>query len=141
MIADLIGIPYLNQGRDKSVGLDCWGLLRVFYREHLGVYLPSFQDVYQDALDNVAVAAAMDAHQGTWVSVKRPVYGDAVRLRLRGDACHVGVYLGHGQMLHTQVGHDSALDRLDDPRWRHRIAGYYRHRDLMPHHLSLGSPS
>lgn len=123
----LIGIPYRNLGRDPEQGLDCWGLLRVFYREFMGLDLPSYTDAYADAFDRIATSRAIDAHQNQWHCVTTPEFGDAVLCRLSGHACHVGVYIGNNQMLHTQTGHDSALDRIDGIKWKNRIAGFYRH--------------
>jgi len=127
VIQHLIGIPYQNKGRDPAQGLDCWGLLRVFYREFMGIELPSYEDTYTDAFDRAATSTAIDAHQNQWHMVDRPKYGDAVLCRINGMACHVGVYLGNNQMLHTQSGHDSALDQIDGFKWKNRLAGFYRH--------------
>lgn len=124
----LIGIRYLDKGRDPAVGLDCWGLFREFYRLFMGIQLPSFSDVYEDAFDHAAMAKAIDDNApSAWVRVTEPQFGDGVRMRIEGNACHVGVYLGNDQMLHTQIGHDSAIDRVDSVRWKNRIVGYYRH--------------
>lgn len=124
----LIGIPYLEKGRDPTVGLDCWGLFREFYARFMGIYLPSYEATYQHALDHAAMCAAIDADlPSAWLRVTDPVFGDGVRLRIDGNPCHVAVYVGNGQMLHTQTGHDSAIDRLDSLRWKNRIEGFYRH--------------
>ena len=124
----LIGIPYAEKGRDQNIGLDCWGLFRVFYQQFMGIELPSFADTYQSALDHQAMAEAMNKHlPSQWIRVSEPEFGDGVRLRIDGNPCHVAVYVGNGQILHTQTGHDSALDRLDSVRWKNRIEGFYRH--------------
>ena len=36
---DLIGIPYVDYGRDPHKGLDCWGLAMELYRRR-GIQLP-----------------------------------------------------------------------------------------------------
>lgn len=123
----LIGIPYLNKGRNPEQGLDCWGLLRVFYHEYMGIDLPGYDDTYADSFDRAATSNAIGANQHHWHLVTNPEFGDAVLCRLNGHACHVGVYLGNSQMLHTQSGHDSALDRIDGIKWKNRITGFYRH--------------
>lgn len=125
---DLIGIPYLEKGRDPVLGLDCWGLFRLFYHRFMGIDLPSYSDAYEHAHDYTAMSGAMEINAPeSWVRVLDPEFGDGIRLRIDGHACHVGVYLGSGQMLHTQTGHDSAIDRIDGLRWKNRIEGYYRH--------------
>lgn len=127
MINHLIGIPYLSKGRNPEQGLDCWGLLRVFYREFMGLELPSYDDTYADAFDQAATATAIAANQNQWHMVSVPAFGDAILCRLNGQPCHVGIFLGNNQMLHTQSGHDSALDMIDGIKWKNRLAGFYRH--------------
>lgn len=125
---ELIGIPYLEKGRDPATGLDCWGLFRVFYQRVLGITLPSYGETYMHAHDHDAMAEAMETHlPSAWVRVSEPRFGDGIRLRIDGKACHVAAYLGNGEMLHTQSSHDSAIDRIDSIRWKNRIEGFYRH--------------
>ncbi len=127
----LIGIPYQSKGRVPETGLDCWGLLRVFYARYMGVWLPSYSDEYENAFDNASSSSAIENHINEWIEVSDPQYGDAVLLRLEGRACHVGVYIGNNQMIHTQAGHDSVVDRLDGMRWKNRIKGFYRLASLV----------
>lgn len=126
--ADMIGIPYVNRGRDPAVGLDCWGLLRHFYKSHFDIALPSYADEYEDADDRITTVAALNRHvDSVWRPVDVPLFGDGIRLKILGDPCHVAVYIGQGRMLHTQVGCDSAIDEVYGWRWENRIAGFYRH--------------
>jgi len=127
MINYLIGIPYRNKGRDL-LGADCWGLLRLFYLNEIGILLPTYDDLYVDAFDKISTSAAIQDFANDWVKVDIPQYGDGIKLRLMGHPCHVGVYLGNAEFLHTQTGHNSCIDRLDSVKWRHRIEGYYRHK-------------
>jgi len=130
MIKDLIGVPYRNKGRDL-LGADCWGLLRLFYIHEIGFLLPSYDEFYVDAFDKMATSTAIKEFSNDWTKVDIPQYGDGIKLRLMGHPCHVGVYLGNSEFLHTQTGHNSCIDRLDSVKWRHRIEGYYRHKSQM----------
>jgi cell wall-associated NlpC family hydrolase len=130
MIKDLIGVSYRNKGRDL-VGADCWGLLRLFYIHEMGVLLPSYDEFYVDAFDKMSTSTAIQEFSNDWTKVDIPQYGDGIKLRLMGHPCHVGVYLGNSEFLHTQTGHNSCIDRLDSVKWRHRIEGYYRHKSQM----------
>lgn len=42
---EYLQIPYKHQGRDKS-GADCFGLIRMFYANELGIFLPDFTEDY-----------------------------------------------------------------------------------------------
>lgn len=129
--ADLIGIPFVSRGRDPAIGLDCWGLLRHVYATRLGIALPSYADEYIDANDRLQTLAAINRNVGAdWVRVDVPKVGDAIRLRVDGDPCHVAVYAGRGQILHTQEGIDSVAEDLFGDRWGRRIVGIYRHAKL-----------
>lgn len=127
----LIGIPYLNMGRDPNLGLDCWGLLREFYHRYLNIQLPSYADKYQDSLDKESTQAAIENNYSDWVLVTEPKFGDAILCRLAGHPCHVGVYMGNNTMLHTQNGHNSGIEVIDGVKWKNRIDGYYRHASLI----------
>jgi len=127
MIKDLIGVPYMNKGRDL-LGADCWGLLRLFYIHEMGVLLPTYDESYVDSFDKMSTSTAIQEFSNDWTKVDIPQYGDGIKLRLMGHPCHVGVYLGNAEFLHTQTGHNSGIDRLDSVKWRHRIEGYYRHK-------------
>jgi len=126
----LIGVPYRNKGRDL-LGADCWGLLRLFYINELGVFLPSYDEHYEDAYDKQSTESAIENFSQDWNKVDVPMYGDAIKLRLAGHPCHVGVYLQNSEFLHTQNGHDSCIDRLDSVKWKNRIEGFYRHKSQM----------
>ena len=123
----LIGIPYRSKGRDL-LGADCWGLLRLFYLNEMGVLLPTYDEHYTDAFDKESTSGAIESFSQDWAKVDIPKYGDAIKLRLMGHPCHVGVYLGNNEFLHTQTGHDSCIDRLDGVKWKNRIEGFYRHK-------------
>lgn len=40
-IRDWIGVPHVYNGRDKN-GIDCYGLLWMYYRDVLGIHLPDW---------------------------------------------------------------------------------------------------
>lgn len=134
-----IGIPYAERGRDRD-GIDCYGLLRLVYREQLGVDLPSYADAY-DPKDRADIARVIGERLTGWYPVwtrasgvpldEREVRpGDGVRLRILGDDCHVGVVLDPPWFLHAQAGTLSCRERWDSPRWTRRLLGVYRHEAL-----------
>ena len=45
---DLIGLPFIDGGRDPSVGFDCWGLSTEVFRRY-GIELPDYKISCEDA--------------------------------------------------------------------------------------------
>lgn len=122
-----VGIPFKEKGRDES-GLDCWGLVRLWYDKELGIELPSYIDVYQTTKD-IEITETIKKEQAIkWESVEKPVRGDVVLLRIKGLPWHVGIYLGDNRILHVEQGCDSVIENLGRSKWKNRILGYYRMR-------------
>lgn len=126
-INDFIGIPFCSRGRGEA-GYDCWGLVRVARKALIGRDLPSLDDRYVDALDTVAIAALVDASVPELKAQKvdSPQTGDIVVMSYQGKACHVGMYVEPGKVLHTERGKESVLERISFINRRARIVGYYR---------------
>lgn len=126
---DYIGIPYRSMGRDRD-GADCWGLVRLVYRDRYGIDLPDYSEQAYDAADLAATAPLISAGRDIWTAVAEPAEGDVVLLRIKGYLSHVGVLVGPVQMLHVyRDGLTACIERLDTGVWKHRIEGYYRHAD------------
>lgn len=109
---DLIGVRYVEDGRDARGGLDCLGLVLEVSRRR-GYDLP----------DPTASRLVEEWHRG-WMQVDRPEAGDAVHWRLAGGS-HIGVVVAPGRVLHAAVGAGVVVSRLGP---KHRAAGYYRPR-------------
>ena len=112
-----VGIPYQQGGADIR-GCSCWGLVRLFYREHFLIGLPDIE--------------AGDPLPKDWRLV-RPFFaaefGD-VLLFDRPDGPHVAIALGHRDMLHVDECTTSRIERLDSWIWRDRLRAVYRHKNL-----------
>ena len=123
-----IGIPYKPRGRDKTDGLDCWGLIHVVLKEVFNINVPSY-DEYDDTENWAAMAGVIRRHVTDWRKINtefvRP--GDVVLMRMRGEPLHVGVIIGPGQMLHILKGINSVIERHDGVMWKHRVLGIYRY--------------
>ncbi len=128
--ARAIRVPFMDKGRDWDAW-DCYGMLCVFYREVLGVVLPSYVDDYQDAGEcpesRKGLRDLMAANMGAWHRVDEPEPGDGVLLLIGGRPIHVGLALGGGLMLHTEKRINTVIERLDSPMWAKRVEGFYRY--------------
>jgi cell wall-associated NlpC family hydrolase len=124
-----IGLPYADHGRTRD-GCDCWGLVRLVYRDRLGIELPSLADGYVAANDRASVARLIaDERTDTgWHEIEhgaeRPL--DLVLLRIGGEPCHVGLVVEPGLMLHILKGTNATTERYARPMWIRRVESYWR---------------
>jgi cell wall-associated NlpC family hydrolase len=123
---DLVGIPFVDGGRDPATGLDCWGIVMAAMRK-LGKEVPDFKIscwAVRDIAGAFAIAVldfekAEGPAEGTIVAMAQdPEHPDTVQ--------HFGVCIGGGRFLHAMEKIRSCAPRLDHPFWKNRIRGYYR---------------
>ena len=120
-----VGIPYLNRGRDRD-GLDCWGIVQLWYAEQLGVEVPDYLWAYTHAEDGGSVAAAINENKVNWQKVDQPDYGDVLVFRILGQPIHVGIKLHEDDFLHAFKGTQSCIERLSALSWSRRLIEVYR---------------
>lgn len=113
-----VGIPYLDGG-DSGGGADCYGLVRLVYREVRRVEAPSLARVGRSE-------ASPGDKAPRWVKSDCGAVGDVVVFALGGVPAHCGVVVGRDLMLHAIRGRRSAIESYGTSMWAKRIAGYYR---------------
>jgi hypothetical protein len=118
-----IGLPYATNGRDES-GIDCWGLVRLFYKQEYNIELPSYTEEYDGAYDT-RILGMMDLYKNNWSQVQQPEVGSVIVFNILGEPFHVGVYIGDDKFIHARDGMDSVVESVNSPRWSKRIEGYY----------------
>jgi hypothetical protein len=98
-------IPYIDGGRDATVGLDCWGLVRDVLHQHFDVpLLKAFGGIHAEDKSNMTRAYRQIKNVFTQC---KPSLG-AIAAGFNGDALiHVGVVLESNglQVLHTSSKH------------------------------------
>lgn len=119
---DYVGIPYESRGRTRE-GADCWGLVRLVLREQYGHELPSF-DGYVNSRDPHVDELIAREREG-WITNDTAQTGDVVLFRIAGRIAHIGIVAAPGTFLHAREGHAATIERLDSPRWKSRVAGFY----------------
>lgn len=125
--ADYVGIPYADKGRTRA-GLDCWGLVRLVYREVFHAELPDYGERYRDGEDWSAIGTAVRLGlQEGWQRTQQPREGDLLILSIAQRPWHCGVMLSSTRFLHAAPGDAVVCERLDTPRWARRIEGIYHH--------------
>ena len=123
-----LGIPYRHGGRDRK-GLDCLGLVHLFYRE-LGIKVP----------DNDGQPYANDWYKKDperllrgLLQVGKPVDLpaeplqplDLVYFRMGGAITHVGVMIDHRSFLHVLTRQTVQISPLN-LAWKRRLRGARR---------------
>lgn len=119
-IGDLIGIPFVDGGRNRK-GLDCWGLAKEVYKRH-GIELPDFQI---SAMSADTIAEELTANKPLWKKIDRPVPYALIVIKLAcgGWANHVGVCIDNNKFIHAYKKTGVCIDRIS--RWRSHTAGFY----------------
>jgi len=126
-------MPFLDHGRDIN-GCDCWGLVRLIYREQLKIELPSYGEISAHDLVRVSdeIKSGSEASE-VWVIPMHPGKYDVVIMRRYGmrDIGHVGMLVNDRNLIHVEAKTDAVIVPIDHMRVKHRIAGYRRHRSMV----------
>jgi cell wall-associated NlpC family hydrolase len=128
-ISKFIGIPYKPKGSSWD-GVDCLGLVGLFHKEVNGLLLPDWSSLYSNPRDFAKSNQLICQEKSAFIAIHSPRQGDIITLRIGQWTCHLGIWIDESTMLHSLDGHDSAIERLDSPSWKHRINGFYRPSDL-----------
>jgi len=124
--SDLIGVPFVDGGRDVLTGLDCWGLTVVVFKR-FGISIPDYSVSCEDfaSIDDIFSIEKYRARR--WLSLTEPKEPCIVALRFNSPIFvnHTGVYIGAGKFIHTAKKTGVRVERINHPYWQHRIEGYY----------------
>lgn len=127
-----VGLPWEFKGRGDG-GVDCWGLVRKFYKDEFGIVLPVYSDVcYVGDHKEIIPGAKRIVENETslsFVQVQTPAPGDIILINVFGAPIHVGIVVDKRRFLHIRENTGSEIVR--DWKWRNKIEGYYRHSSLM----------
>lgn len=122
-----VGIPFAD-GEQSFNGANCYGLVRLFYKEHLGIEIPEL--TVQSDHSNRVWATYLREISENWDRVDEPELYDVVAMAQ--DIAHprivqhVGIYLGDGKVLHTLTKIDSHVVSLESIKYS--VRGYHRWR-------------
>lgn len=129
MIKDYVGIPFVDGGRGWK-GCDCWGLVRLVFKEEFGIELVDYKISYELGvlIDDAAKKEAVN-----WVPTDKFDIPCLVEVRgLGGLTTHVGVSLTKGKMLHTNKAlGSSTVISLGSLLVRNRVKGYWKHHEMV----------
>lgn len=132
----------MDLGRD-STGCDCWGLVRLVLAHRCEIEVPSLATSYESEANTASVNRSIEDARvsGEWVFVPRGRERDfdvaemVTPMRLGTKWCfsplHVGIVVAKGWLLHTERATGSLLMRYEEPGINKRIAGFWRHKDIV----------
>lgn len=122
-----IGIPFAD-GEQSFNGANCYGLVRLFYKEHLNIEIPELK--INSEHSNMVWATYLKEISNNWDYSDEPLPFDVVAMA--HDITHpkivqhVGVYLGNGKVLHTLNKVESHIVELE--KIKYMVKGYHRWR-------------
>lgn len=132
--AGYIGLPWQERGLTRE-GIACWGLPRLVYAKQLDIDVPDYAAGIVSTADREQVASIFEegTTRGPWLPVN-PTFAqefDILVFRIGGIEAHVGIVTGPGRMLHITSGQESCIADSTRSPWSHRLAGVYRHEDML----------
>ena len=135
-----IGIPFLDKGRDIN-GIDCWGLVRLVYKQEYRIDLPNFSTNYE-AEDAERMSDLLAQYKEGWEKIDAPTEGCIVLFNILGVESHMGIAVSSTHFLHARDRRDSAIESFESVAWRNRITGFYKYSEnksailnVVPHPL------
>lgn len=125
-LSDYVGIHFSDHGGDRIAGLDCWGLVRLWYREQLNIELLTYSSYYSWVEDSVGISAAFEEETQHWNLITTPKIHDVVIFKIAKVFRHVGVMIDSCRFLHILGEAGVTLESLDSYRWVGRGRRFYR---------------
>lgn len=111
-----VGIPYTR--------LDCWGLVRHYYRLVFNIHLKQYYDLAPNDQAISAEYIQKSLKDFDRIDLKEVKAGDLLVVEILGLSSHIAVCIGGGNMLHTTEGVGSTIEPIS--RWQRRVTGVYR---------------
>ena len=64
---------------------------------------------------------------GKWIEVPRSK-DTCVVFKIKGKICHIGWMVDNNHFIHILKGSNVAIEKLSNPNWNKRIAGFYLYK-------------
>ena len=133
-VSEYIGTPYKSRGRSLEEGVDCFGLVKIYYENELGLDMGDYwyeHDWWKDGEKEDANIIDKPRREG-FVEVETDDIRehDALFFRvLSRTVNHIGIYVGNGKFLHAKDGQQVMCEPLDRGMGD-RLHSIWRHESL-----------
>jgi cell wall-associated NlpC family hydrolase len=119
-------IPFQDKGRSEK-GSDCYGLVRLIYKNELGIDLPSF-DNYESTKKRDQVSKNInDVKDSLFVTPEKPKPFDIIILRFCNLPMHIGIVTKNNFMLHCSKDVGVSHENYTGMRWKNKVLGFARY--------------
>lgn len=136
-----LDIPFAFDGRDRE-GCDCWGLLRLIYREQLGIELRAFSEVPAAESPLVLQEMLRQSRERPWSEVPLGDLRafDVVRMvghyrgpdgGLHRGPIHVACAIDPATIIHIEPGRGVLAQSITDQQIARRIVAVHRHEAVL----------
>lgn len=128
-IIPYLRLPYKEGGRDHA-GVDCWGLIRLIYRDLLGIDLPAFPGIAGASAIHLCGEIEKESNSSHWKEIEWPEDKCVVAMSQLQAIHHVGVYAeaDGGKVIHAWQKQGIIADTFFRIRLKgFRTIKFYRH--------------
>lgn len=128
-ISKYLNIPFKHHGRGWH-GVDCYGLLMLFYKTEFQITLPNHNGYDADS-KHWDFDYIQNEYRKCFERIATPIRYCAVGFRILGSKVmnHIGIMLDDASFLHIPRDQMVCIDKISQPFWRKSIHKFYRIKD------------
>lgn len=125
-----MSIPYVHMGEDEKTGCDCYGFVKLFYKDWFNLEL-EHPIISKEGKGIERRNNCLRPFFEPLVKVEIPQFGDIVLyLNHMGLPLHVGVYIGDSKVLNMSSDIGCNVVKYMDNYSKTQVAGLYRHEQV-----------
>ncbi|MCA9344986.1 C40 family peptidase [Candidatus Saccharibacteria bacterium] len=124
-----VGLPWAEKGVSWN-GVNCWGLIRLFYEYELKIILPDYHNEYEKAVSKNTCKILRREADKNFIKVSRAQPHDVILFREGLLPQHVALVINNSRMLNINKDQTSTIERYTDSEWKNNLVSFYRFKNL-----------